>query len=118
MDTIKTILCYGDSNTWGYIPATAGRYPPDVRWPGVMRKLLGEKYNVIEEGLNGRTTVWEDPYKPGRNGLELLIPILDSHNPIDLVVVMLGTNDLKHFYGVLCCRCSTWCELDYRDHSK
>ena len=96
---MKTILCYGDSNTWGYIPGSAERYAPDVRWPGIMRKLLGETYNVIEEGLNGRTTVWEDPYKPGRNGLELLRPILDSHNPIDLVVLMLGTNDLKHFYG-------------------
>lgn len=93
---MKTILCYGDSNTWGYIPGSAERYAADIRWPGVMRKQLGENFTVIEEGLNGRTTVWEDPYRPGRNGFKLLVPILDTHRPVDLVIVMLGTNDLKH----------------------
>ena len=97
---MKTILCYGDSNTWGYIPGSAERYAPEIRWPGVMCKHLGEKFTVIEEGLNGRTTVWDDPFKPGRNGFSLLIPTLDSHRPTDLVVLMLGTNDLKHYHGV------------------
>lgn len=96
MESTKIILCYGDSNTWGYIPGSGERYAADVRWPGVMRQHLGENFTVIEEGLNGRTTVWEDPYRPGRNGFKLLLPILDTHRPIDLVIVMLGTNDLKH----------------------
>jgi len=58
---MKTVLCYGDSNTWGYDPATQSRYPREVRWPRVLRKELGDGYLVIEEGLNGRTTVWDDP---------------------------------------------------------
>lgn len=93
--TLKTILCYGDSNTWGYEPATATRYAPHVRWPGVLKKELGLGYAVIEEGLNGRTTVWDDPIEGFKNGKSYLIPCLESHKPIDLVIIMLGTNDLK-----------------------
>jgi lysophospholipase L1-like esterase len=99
----KTILCYGDSNTWGWIPATQSRYSRHERWPGVLRKELGEGYLVIEEGLNGRTTVWDDPIEGYKNGKEYLIPCLETHKPIDLVIIMLGTNDLKMRFGVPAC---------------
>ncbi|MBT4321072.1 SGNH/GDSL hydrolase family protein [Candidatus Bathyarchaeota archaeon] len=92
---MKTILCYGDSNTWGYDPATQSRYPRDVRWPGVLRKEMGEGYLVIEEGLNGRTTVWDDPIELDKNGAIYLRPCIQTHKPLDLVIIMLGTNDLK-----------------------
>lgn len=98
--TFKTVLCYGDSNTWGYDPRTGGRYPRDSRWPGVLRRALGEGYLVIEEGLNGRTTVWDDPIEGYKNGKSYLIPCLETHRPIDLVVIMLGTNDLKMRFSV------------------
>ena len=96
----KTILCYGDSNTWGYDPVNACRYGRDVRWPGVLQKELGRDYYVIEEGLCGRTTVWDDPVEGYKNGLKQLTPILHSHCPLDLVVIMLGTNDLKNRFSV------------------
>jgi lysophospholipase L1-like esterase len=99
----KTILCYGDSNTWGYDPATQERLPRDQRWTGVLRRVLGEGYLVIEEGLNGRTTVWDDPIEGYKNGREYLIPCLETHKPIDLVIVMLGTNDLKMRFSVPAC---------------
>jgi lysophospholipase L1-like esterase len=95
---VKTILCYGDSNTWGCIPEDseerARRFGPEERWPGVLRQALGSGYSIVEEGLNGRTTVWDDPLEPYRNGREFLMPCLLSHHPLDLVVVLLGTNDL------------------------
>lgn len=94
------MLCYGDSNTWGFNPATKERFPPSVRWTGILQRQLGDRFRVIEEGLNSRTTVFEDPLQPGRNGLEYLIPCLDSHAPIDLVVLMLGTNDLKRRFSL------------------
>lgn len=93
-----TVLCYGDSNTYGRDPVTKKRLASEVRWPGVLRNALGEEYYVIEEGLNGRTTVWDDPVRPGihkRNGSLYLLPCLESHAPLDLFVLMLGTNDLK-----------------------
>jgi lysophospholipase L1-like esterase len=99
----KIILCYGDSNTWGYNPANQKRFRREERWTGVLRKALGEGYVVIEEGLNGRTTVWDDPIEEYRNGKEYLIPCLMSHKPIDLVVIMLGTNDLKARFSVPAC---------------
>jgi lysophospholipase L1-like esterase len=92
---MKTILCYGDSNTWGYDPANQTRYPRDVRWPGVLRNGLGDGYIVIEEGLNGRTTVWDDPIELDKNGATYLRPCIQTHKPLDLVIIMLGTNDLK-----------------------
>jgi lysophospholipase L1-like esterase len=95
MTNTKTILCYGDSNTWGWNPATQDRYARDERWPGVLRRELGEGYLVIEEGLNGRTTVWDDPIEGYKSGKEYLIPCLETHRPIDLVAIMVGTNDLK-----------------------
>jgi len=90
-----SILCYGDSNTWGREPLKDTRFPLDVRWPGVLRRQLGTGYWVIEEGLNGRTTVWDDPVSEGRSGKVYLVPCLMSHMPLDLVVLLLGSNDLK-----------------------
>jgi lysophospholipase L1-like esterase len=92
---MKTILCYGDSNTWGYNPATQERYGHDQRWTRRLQALLGDGYWVIEEGQNGRTTVHDDPVEGNKNGLTYLLPCLESHKPLDLVVLMLGTNDLK-----------------------
>jgi lysophospholipase L1-like esterase len=88
-------MCFGDSNTWGYSPTSGQRYPADIRWTGVLRTELGGDYHVIEEGLNGRTTVWEDPVEGDKVGKRHLPVLLQSHAPLDLVVVMLGTNDLK-----------------------
>ncbi|NLT98398.1 MAG: SGNH/GDSL hydrolase family protein [Christensenellaceae bacterium] len=96
----KTVLCYGDSNTWGYNPVDGGRFPRDVRWPGVLAQKLGSGYYVIEEGLNGRTTAFDDPIEPFRNGRKALDVCLLTHSPIDLFVVMLGTNDTKPFHGL------------------
>jgi len=89
------ILCYGDSNTWGQKPDKSGRYPVDVRWTGRLQKQLGHEYYIIEEGLSSRTIDLDYERKPGRNGRAYLAPCLASHNPIDLVILMLGTNDLK-----------------------
>lgn len=97
---VRTILCYGDSNTWGYDPASGKRFPSDVRWTGVLGSALGDEYRVIEEGLNGRTTCWDDPISPGRNGLTYLAPCLESHHPLDMVMIMLGTNDLKQRFNL------------------
>lgn len=97
------LLCYGDSNTWGCIPGTDRRYPKTVRWPGILEDDLGEEYLVIEEGLNGRTTVWEDPIEGHKSGKNYLKPCLESHKPLDLVIIMLGTNDLKGRFSVPAC---------------
>lgn len=92
---MKTIVCFGDSNTWGANPHTGDRYAPHERWTGVLQAEIGRGYRVIEEGLNGRTTNLDDIIEPHRNGLAYLLPCLESHRPIDLVTVMLGGNDLK-----------------------
>ena len=92
---MKTIVCFGDSNTYGADPATGARHAPDMRWTGVLQAELGTGYRVIEEGLSGRTTNLEDIIEPNRNGLTHLAPCLESHAPIDLVTIMLGTNDLN-----------------------
>jgi lysophospholipase L1-like esterase len=98
---MKRILCFGDSNTWGYVPASeADRFPSDVRWPGVMREKLGAGCEVIEEAQNGRTTVFDDPYETVcKNGAKHLPVILESQKPVDLVILLLGTNDLKAHLG-------------------
>ena len=90
-----TVLCYGDSNTWGQKPDKSGRYPADIRWTGTLQQSLGDSYYIIEEGLSSRTTDLEYLRKPGRNGKTYLTPCIASHNPLDLVIIMLGTNDLK-----------------------
>ncbi|PID55503.1 hydrolase [candidate division KSB3 bacterium] len=94
------ILCFGDSNTWGYRPENAQRYDRKTRWTGVLQKALGKGFFVMEEGLNGRTTVWDDPVEEGKNGSRQLLPCLESHKPLSLVILMLGTNDLKDRYSV------------------
>jgi lysophospholipase L1-like esterase len=90
-----TVLCYGDSNTYGYVPETGMRYPKNVRYPGRLQMLLGDDYSVIEEGCNGRTTIYDDPVDGWKNGLDYLKPCLNSHKPVDIVILMLGSNDLK-----------------------
>jgi lysophospholipase L1-like esterase len=92
----RTVLCFGDSNTYGSIPGEiGGRYGPDVRWPGVLARYLGDGWRVVEEGLPGRTTVFDDPISPYGRGADHLPPCLASHAPLDVVVIFLGTNDLK-----------------------
>lgn len=98
---MRTILCFGDSNTWGYVPGTAGdRFPFEVRIPGILQVLLGSGYRVLEEGLNGRMSVWDDPMTPERNAKRQLPFLLESHSPLDLVSIMLGTNDLKAYMNL------------------
>ena len=122
---MKTILCYGDSNTYGYDPKTGLRYPRTIRWPGHLQEILddksaydamrsylvgmmeledqlpcpcGESFTVIEEGCNGRTTVADDPVEGWKNGLDYIMPCLNTHKPVDVVIMMLGTNDLKEVF--------------------
>jgi lysophospholipase L1-like esterase len=92
---MAVIVAFGDSNTWGYDPATATRFAPQVRWTGVMQRELGPDHSVIEEGLNGRTTVFDDPIEPDRRGADYLPPCLRSHAPLDLLIIALGCNDMK-----------------------
>ena len=102
----RTVLCFGDSNTHGTPPATAldapsDRYGRDTRWPCLMAHRLGADWQVIEEGHPGRTTVHDDPVEGAhRNGLTVLPSLLESHRPIDVVILMLGTNDLKGRFSV------------------
>jgi lysophospholipase L1-like esterase len=97
---MPVILAYGDSNTWGYDPTTGARFAAGVRWSGVMSQELGAGFHVIEEGLNGRTSVYDDPIEPYRNGLAYLPPCLLSHAPLDLIIISLGCNDLKRRFSL------------------
>lgn len=95
---MQQILVYGDSLSWGIVPGTRQRYPFDARWPGVLEIGLnaqGRSVRVIEDCLNGRRTVWDDPFKPGRNGLQGLAQRIEIHSPLALAILMLGTNDLQ-----------------------
>ena len=98
----KRIMCFGDSLTWGWVPVVEGvpttRYPADVRWTGVLQAELGEGYTVIEEGLSARTTSLDDPTDPRLDGSAYLPSALASHLPLDLVILMLGTNDTKAYF--------------------
>ncbi len=96
---MKRLLCYGDSNTWGYVPGTGDRFPRGVRWPSVLQTQLESEWLVIEEGLNGRTTGLDDPIDSSRNGMRSLPPILSQHHPLDAILLMLGTNDLKAIFA-------------------
>ena len=97
---MKKILCFGDSNTYGYIPPLGGRYSPDERWTGILaEKLFPYGYKVIEGGLNGRTTVFDDERSADRNGSNAILPLLRENDPIDTVLIMLGTNDCKRKFA-------------------
>lgn len=93
---MRNVLFYGDSNTWGFDPSTTLRYPYRSRWTTICASLLGDGYCCIPAGMNGRTTAFDDPVKGARNGLKGLDYALQTHKPLDLFVVMLGTNDLKY----------------------
>lgn len=95
---MKTIFAYGDSNTWGLIPGTSRRYPWGERWTSLLQEKAGSRARVIEEGLCGRTTIFEDELRPARRGLDTLPFLLESHSPLDAAILMLGTNDCKAVY--------------------
>lgn len=97
----KRILCFGDSNVWGRVPGddNSARFPTNIRWTGVLQKLLGDDYEIIEEGLNGRTSNRQSPHKAGKNGAEYLFACLESQNPLDIVILFLGKNELKEKYN-------------------
>src|SRR6202451_2365688 len=97
---MPVIVAFGDSNTWGYDPASGGRFPRAQRWPQILQRELGPDFEVIPEGLNGRTTVHDDPIEPYRGGADALPPCLMSHAPVDLVILALGCNDLKKRFSV------------------
>ena len=95
--TLRTVVCFGDSNTHGW-ERTVGRLGRDARWPGVLRLELGPGWDVVEDGLGGRTASVDDPFSEYRNGRHQLLPCLWAHAPVDLVAIMLGTNDLKETF--------------------
>ena len=97
---MKSILCFGDSNTYGESPEGYGRYERHERWTGILQAALGPDYLVIEEGLNGRTTVWDDAVEGDKSGIKHLPMCLETHAPLDLVVLMLGSNDFKRRFSV------------------
>jgi lysophospholipase L1-like esterase len=99
-EPMPVIVAFGDSNTWGYDPATGGRFPRAQRWPIVLQRELGPDFEVIAEGLNGRTTVHDDPIEPYRCGADALPSCLMSHAPLDFVILALGCNDLKKRFSV------------------
>ena len=96
---MKTVVCFGDSNTYGYDPSTGDRFPDSVRWTCLLQGLLGDGYKVIEEGLNGRTTVFEDPNDDWKKGVDYIKGILCTHRPVDYLVIMLGSNDMKTIFN-------------------
>ena len=95
----RHIVCFGDSNTHGYCAVTGGRFDETQRWCCILQEKLGEDFLVLEEGLSGRTTCFEDPIHEGLSGLAYIYPCLMSHEPVDLLIIMLGTNDTKERFG-------------------
>lgn len=95
----KRILCFGDSNTHGYDALKDGRFSEEERYTCLLGNYLGADYTVIEEGLSGRTTVFDDPITEGLSGLSYLYPCLMTHEPLDLLIIMLGTNDVKERFS-------------------
>ncbi|OCA87923.1 hypothetical protein A8F94_08825 [Bacillus sp. FJAT-27225] len=91
----RRIVCFGDSNTWGFDAKSQERFPEGVRWTSLLAEKLGEQFQVVEEGLSGRTAVIDDPLFEGLNGLNYIHPCLMSHAPLEMVIIMLGTNDTK-----------------------
>ena len=103
---MKTVVCFGDSNTWGYIPGSGGeRFPREQRWPVILQRELGDAWDVIAEGLSGRTATIDRPDSEGRNGLPYFLPCLLSHAPLDAVVIFLGTNDVNYIDDDRVARC-------------
>lgn len=99
MENRKKIVCFGDSNTHGYNSKTMGRFTEEERWTCLLQKYLGEEYHVMEEGLEGRTTCYDDPLFEGLNGFTYLYPCIMTHKPVDLLIIMLGTNDVKQRFA-------------------
>ena len=99
MEEEKIIVCFGDSNTHGYNNKTGGRFDKNTRWPMVLQRLLGEEYLIREEGLSGRTTVFDDPLHESLSGVDVIRPILLTHEPVSLLIIMLGTNDVKERFS-------------------
>jgi len=97
---MRTILCFGDSITWGYNAADGSRFPWEVRWPGVLATRLGSDHRVIEEGLSGRTTMVDPPFLDGRSARAVYSILLETHSPVDAVLILLGTNDLQPVLGL------------------
>ena len=96
---MRQILCYGDSNTYGLVPKENARYPWGIRWTSRLNEKLGlQQYRVIEEGMCGRTTVFDDPFRDHRNGAKFVNAVLETHGASDLIILMLGTNDCKTAY--------------------
>lgn len=97
---IKTVLVFGDSLAWGRVPGAAARYPVEQRWPSLLQKQLGpDRCEVVVDAIPGRTTVFDEPFRPHRNGLVAIDLALIRHAPIDLVILALGTNDLQDLIG-------------------
>lgn len=96
---VKTVICFGDSNTHGYNAENGGRFSIAERWTRILGKILGEEYDVIEEGVSGRTTVFDDPLFEGLSGLSAIHTCLMSHEPVDVLIIMLGTNDTKERFS-------------------
>lgn len=95
----KNILCFGDSNTYGYDPYTGGRYGEEIRWTRLLQKKLGDRANLVEEGMNGRTSVFDDPLRECVSGMDAIACCMYSHKPVDILLIMLGTNDAKERFG-------------------
>lgn len=95
----RRILCFGDSLTWGYNPDNGSRHDDSIRWTGVLQEELGPNYQVLEEGQNGRTIATDDPAEGEKNGIKYILPCMESQKPFDVIVIMLGTNDLKRKFN-------------------
>lgn len=95
----KHVVCFGDSNTHGYCAKTGGRFDENQRWTCLLQKKLGDQWLILEEGLSGRTTTFDDPIHEALSGLDYIYPCLMSHEPVDLLIIMLGTNDTKERFG-------------------
>ena len=100
----KRIVCFGDSNTWGYKPGVGGRFDEDTRWTGRLATMLGDDYRVLECGINGRTTSFDEPFRDCRNGCKGLAYSMEEHRPFDLLIISLGGNDLKYEGAMGACR--------------
>lgn len=97
---MKNVLCYGDSNTFGFIPENCKRYDKDSRWSGILSELLKDNYNIIEEGMNNRTGFFKNPEGLKQSGGEYLSIFLQNHKNLDVCIISLGTNDAQFFYNL------------------